>query len=275
MVIVMNLYEDHVEQIEMLDEPDKNKLIWVLIHYSMDRTAPTEQELAEMHPLMRALWAIMKKDVDNYDKKRENGRKGGRPKADKTMVEPKQNIPETIVKPTLNHGLTYPEPTQNVSQTNININRNINTNENIVSSNEETITTNMRGQSFEQFQNPSSSSIPNIFPIINPKESPFVANPPDVETVFQWGQVNVGSDFTREEAQAFVSYYDGVGWVSGRNQTPIRKWQSYVKPWHERQREFEKKQQQGVETGEVNFDEIVERAFERNRQIAESRFQSA
>ena len=117
--------------------------------------------------------------------------------------------------------------------------------------------------------NNGGALLPDFVAIINPKESPYVSNPPDYDFLLTYAQTNIPGKIEPDWVQGFLDYYAGVGWVTGKNQTPMRDWRPFLKSWIERERKYQTEQQIGS-AEEVDFGEIVERALERHGQASES-----
>ena len=79
----------------------------------------------ELSGVSKAIFSLMKPQIDANNRRKENGFKGGRPK---TETEPKENQTETKTKPKQNQTETKAEPNANV---NANVNVNVNANANV------------------------------------------------------------------------------------------------------------------------------------------------
>ena len=104
-------YRSFFEATKSLTTEQAADLYYAICSYALDRK---ELELA---PVQKALFSLIKPQLDANHKRWENSKKGGRPNQTKTKLKPKRN-----------QKLTKPKPNVNV---NVNVNDNVNVNENI------------------------------------------------------------------------------------------------------------------------------------------------
>ena len=107
-------YRSFAEAIKKLDSNEERLAIYeAIIDYALDDKEPDLLNVPAM------AYTLIKPQIDANNKKYWNGKKGGRPKADKNQTE-------TKTKPKQNQTKTKPEP-------NVNENVNVNENENVKS----------------------------------------------------------------------------------------------------------------------------------------------
>lgn len=115
-------YRSFYESLKDLEDVDRLIMLDAILKYSLDGEVP---ELKGMH---LALFTLIKPQIDANMKRYENGKKGGRPKAQQLSEnEHIDCLLETEVKPNDNQTVTTGEPNVNV---NVNVNENVNENEN-------------------------------------------------------------------------------------------------------------------------------------------------
>jgi len=98
-------YRSFYEAILELPEEDQKNLLLAVANYSLNFEKP------KLTGLSKAVWILIKPQLDANNKRFENGLKGGRPK---TKTKPKRNQNETKTKP----------------NNNVNVNNNVNDNVN-------------------------------------------------------------------------------------------------------------------------------------------------
>jgi len=95
-------YRSFAEAARMLEDTERLRLLDALIGYALDEAEPElEGALAGMMTLMQPL-------IDKNNQRFQNGKKGGRPAAEK----PNRNQTETKPKPNRNQTKTTPEPNE-------------------------------------------------------------------------------------------------------------------------------------------------------------------
>ncbi len=100
-------YRSFYESIKELDEDSQYRLYKAIMEYEF------EEKNSELIGVSRAIFTLIKPQLEANNKRYENGKKGGRPK---TKTKPKQNQNKTKTKPNKNE--------------NVNVNENKNENEN-------------------------------------------------------------------------------------------------------------------------------------------------
>nr|DAP56874.1 MAG TPA: hypothetical protein [Caudoviricetes sp.] len=95
-------YRSFWEAIRELDPEGQAKLLKAILEYGLDGIEP------EINGVERALFCLMRPQIDANNRRYENGRGGGRPKA-----KPKRNQEISEADPNQNQTETKPEPNQN------------------------------------------------------------------------------------------------------------------------------------------------------------------
>lgn len=107
-------YRSFAEAIRELEPEQKAQLIDGIIDYALDDKEPDIKGVA------KAMFSLIRPQIDANNKRYENGKRGGRPKKD-------SNQEETEEKPKRNQNETKTKPNVNV---NVNVNENVNHNAN-------------------------------------------------------------------------------------------------------------------------------------------------
>lgn len=104
-------YRSFIEGLEEVDDATFRRLVVALANYALDDKAP------QLSGLEKGVFTSWKANVDASNKRRDNGKKGGRPSKEKTSGFENEN-----------HRLRDEKPNKNV---NVNVNDNDNGNENV------------------------------------------------------------------------------------------------------------------------------------------------
>lgn len=99
-------YRSFWEAIRELDPEGQAKILKAILEYGLDGIEP------EINGVERALFCLMRPQIDANNRRYENGRGGGRPKA-----KPKEGHEVSETDPKKNQTETKPEPNQNQSGT--------------------------------------------------------------------------------------------------------------------------------------------------------------
>ena len=135
----MVFYRSFIEALDGLEDDSRLRLLEAIIRYGLDEEEP------DLKGVETSLFRLIRPQIDANVKRRENGKKGGRPK--KPMVsKTKTNGYESE-----NHRLSIQKPNVNVN-VNANANENVNVNENGL--NNECITAWGRAQRESDDENP-------------------------------------------------------------------------------------------------------------------------
>ena len=93
-------YRSFYESIKNLDKDIQIEIYNAICEYSLN------DELMELSPIANAIFTLIKPNIDNatkrYNASVENGKKGGRPKKEKNLEKPNNNLKETKTKPNQN-----------------------------------------------------------------------------------------------------------------------------------------------------------------------------
>ncbi len=130
-------YKSFYEAIAELPNEYRLEIYEVICQYSLYGEVP------EMSGITKALFTLMKANIDATEKKYrallENGKKGGRPKKEmideetETELKPNDNQTITKAKPNDNQTITKPKPNRNLNYNyNLNENKDFNYNDNVI-----------------------------------------------------------------------------------------------------------------------------------------------
>ena len=125
----MVFYRSFMESMDDLEPEIYKSTMQMVLHYAMDG------EATEGGAIERALFSLIKPQIDANNRKYASGKQGGRVNnQNKTKVEPKHNQDETKAEPKQNQDETKAEPKHNQDETkaepNVNDNDNVNVNDN-------------------------------------------------------------------------------------------------------------------------------------------------
>lgn len=204
------MYRSFHEALKELSREQYGNVMFALNEYALDGT---ETELTGVE---KAVFMLMKPQIDANMKRRENGqrgaeygRKGGRPKEE----NPIGDIKSAKQKP-----LECETETPNVNA-NVNVNENVNANGNA----NRGIPGGMRGFSDE---NPPSPPEKTADP---PKKPPHFTKPTLEEVASYCAERMNGID-----AQAFFDFYESKGWRVGNQR--MSDWRASVRTWERRKK---------------------------------------
>ena len=111
-------YKSFVDAIETQSKEIQAEIYHLVFDYAFNGTEPNQEEY---NSVSIAMFMLMRPQIDANNKKYENGKKGGRTKA-----EPKQNQTITKSKPKVNQTETKTEPKSEKEEPNVNVNDNVN-----------------------------------------------------------------------------------------------------------------------------------------------------
>ena len=112
-------YESFYEALKDLPTDEQLKAFHSICRYALYGEEP------EVDGLAKAIFILVKPQLDANNRRYENGKKGGRPPKTETNTEPNGNLTETKQEPNINQTQTKPNPNVNV-----NVNANVNENDN-------------------------------------------------------------------------------------------------------------------------------------------------
>lgn len=206
----MVFYRSFYEAIKELPLDVQSKVYSAIFEYSLNFNEVV------LKGLPKTIFTLIKPQLDANNKRFENGKKGGRKKADndqeETKTKPKQNQTETKIKP------------------NNNVNDNVNNNGNFLLEKET-----KEGINF--FENLSNwEDVELVKPEKEEKEKKVALKkenfiPPTVQQV---------QDYCNErqngiQANTFVNFYQSKGWFIGKNK--MKDWKAAVRTWEQKNKE--------------------------------------
>lgn len=163
-------YNSFLEAINELDEQTQLKVFQAITHYSL------RDEIPELTGTAKAIFSLIKPQIDANNRKYEDGRKGGRPKKEKTTGFEKDENKKPLVlknaqnkkplvfekdekeKPLVFENAQNKKPNVNVND-NVNDNVNVNDNENVVV---DVVTSNSNTQQNENFSHKFFGEYKNV-----------------------------------------------------------------------------------------------------------------
>jgi hypothetical protein len=113
------IYRSFYEAVKELPKENQADIWMAICEYSLNGIQ------VELSGISKTIFILIKPQLDANLKRFENGKKGGRPAANETKQEPKNNLNVTEIKPNYNQDVTKPEPNKN---NNNNVNNNVNNN---------------------------------------------------------------------------------------------------------------------------------------------------
>lgn len=187
-------YRSFMESIDQAPEPDQLQLYRAISRYALDRTEPDN-----LIGMVKAVWLVIKPQLDANWNKYLNGRKGGAPQGSKNNPDGRRgkfnNAPLTNQELTLtNQELTKNKP---------NVNDNDNVNDNV---------------------NDNASSKDDM--CVSPKRKNKKFTKPTLEEVKAY---ILGENIANVDPDQWFCYYESNGWRVGKN--PMRDWKASVRTW--------------------------------------------
>ena len=188
-------YRSFYESIKNLEPNTQAEIYNAIMEYALNGVTPTD-----LSGVANAIFILVKPQIDANNRRRENGQKGGRPKAE---TKPKQNLNKTKTKPNNNLNETKVKP-------NVNVNDNENYNENESKEKQE------KEKCEEIFESGEGFGIEAI-------KSNII--PPKIEWVEQY----VRERGNKIDAQTFYDFYSSKGWMVGKSK--MKDWKACVRTW--------------------------------------------
>ncbi len=143
-------YESWYEAIKGLPRDMQGEIYTAIMEYSL-----YGNEIANLKPIAKSMFTLIKPLIEANRVRFENGKKGGRPRKDETEQKPNENQNETELKPSENRNETKSKPNVNV---NVNDNVNVNVNEDIESELKNSPPSQNSNSDFENLENENSNS---------------------------------------------------------------------------------------------------------------------
>jgi len=105
-------YRSFYEGIKELPRDIQGEVLTAIMEYGLNGVTTENQK-----PITKAMFALIKPQIDANNQRFDNGKRGGRPKADcnQTETETKPNHNQTETKPKPNHNQTETKPEPNVN----------------------------------------------------------------------------------------------------------------------------------------------------------------
>lgn len=220
------MYRSFHESLKELSREQYGNVMFAINEYALNGT---ETELSGVE---RAVFMLMKPQIDANNRRRDNGKSGGRPKqqsasesdnnrrSQKPMVienaqEAKPMVSENGENEKPNHNLDITEPKPNV---NANANGNVNDN-----ANGESVPCGTRGFSCENPPSPPENHEKTA------KKPPHFVKPSIDEVTAYCAERGNGID-----ARTFCDFYESKGWVVGNSR--MKDWKACVRTWETRHR---------------------------------------
>lgn len=208
-------YRSFYEGIKELPRDIQGEVLTAIMEYGLNGVTTENQK-----PITKAMFALIKPQLDANNQRFDNGKRGGRPKADcnQTETETKPNHNQTITKLKPNHNQTETKSEPNV-------NDNVNVNDNDIS-----FFSKKKQKSDVVF---SDSDTP-IETSETPKEQGggrkrFVIPTPE--------EVQAYCDERKNGilGQQFCDFYSSKGWKIGKE--PMKDWKAAVRTWEMRRKD--------------------------------------
>ena len=217
-------YRSFYEGIKELPRDIQGEVLTAIMEYGLNGVTTENQK-----PITKAMFALIKPQLDANNQRFENGKRGGRPKADcnqtETETKPKQNQTETKLKPNHNQTETKPEP---------NVNDNVNVNDNDISflkkeTKSARVDFDEEGKNNQPLSDQKETS-PQVAPAPPPdseesKKTKKRFVPPTPEEVQDYCNER-GNGISGTE---FCDFYTSKGWKVGRE--PMKDWKAAVRTW--------------------------------------------
>ena len=206
-------YKSFYESVKELDPETQWEIYNAIMEYEFGKNE------AKLSGVARAIFTLIKPQLEANDKKYENGCKGGRPK---TKTKPKQNLNET-----------KPKPNDNDNE-NENDNDNDKLNEfNLYNNYGENVQCEDITKSGTRCQRKSSFNI-NGKNYCNQHARDLISV---IKDGFIKPTLNEVEDYCKErsngiDAQQFINFYESKGWMVGKSK--MKDWKACVRTWEKR-----------------------------------------
>ena len=203
------MYKSFHEALKELSREQYGNVMYAINEYALNG------EESELTGIEKAVFMLIKPQIDANARRRENGRNGGRPQKEKPMVS--ENTQKE--KPMVSENAQEEKPNVNV---NVNVNANANENVNANVNENECVSDETHGFSDENPRTqPEQPSDP-------PKKQRFVK--PTVEEIAAYcAERQNGID-----ARTFFEYYESKGWLIGSSR--MKDWRASVRTWELRRK---------------------------------------
>ena len=207
-------YRSFYEGIKELPRDIQGEVLTAIMEYGLNGVTTENQK-----QITKAMFALIKPQLDANNQRFENGKKGGRPKANRNQTE-------TEIKPKQNRNKTKLEP-------NVNVNDNVNDNVNV---NDISFLEKKKQKSdvvVSDLENENSES--PIETIQTPKEQSgggrkkfTIPTPEEVQAYCDERKNGI-------LGQQFCDFYSSKGWKIGKE--PMKDWKAAVRTWEMRRKD--------------------------------------
>ena len=205
-------YRSFYEGIKELPRDIQGEVLTAIMEYGLNGVTTENQK-----QITKAMFALIKPQLDANNQRFENGKKGGRPKAN-------CNQTETETKPKQNRNKTKPEP-------NVNVNDNVNDN-NISFLEKKKQKSDV---AFSDLENENENSESPIETLQTPKEQSgggrkkfTIPTPEEVQAYCDERKNGI-------LGQQFCDFYSSKGWRVGSQ--PMKDWKAAVRTWEVRRKD--------------------------------------
>ena len=205
-------YRSFYEGIKELPRDIQGEVLTAIMEYGLNGVTTENQK-----QITKAMFALIKPQLDANNQRFENGKKGGRPKAN-------CNQTETETKPKQNRNKTKPEP-------NVNVNDNVNDN-NISFLEKKKQKSDV---AFSDLENENENSESPIETLQTPKEQSgggrkkfTIPTPEEVQAYCDERKNDISG-------QQFCDFYSSKGWKVGSQ--PMKDWKAAVRTWEIRRKD--------------------------------------
>ena len=208
-------YRSFYEGIKELPRDIQGEVLTAIMEYGLNGVTTENQK-----QITKAMFALIKPQLDANNQRFENGKKGGRPKANCNQTETET---ETETKPKQNRNKTKHEP---------NVNDNVNVNDNDISFLEKKKQKSDAAVS-DLMENENSES--PIETLQTPKEQSgggrkrfIIPTPEEVQAYCNERKNHISG-------QQFCDFYSSKGWKIGKE--PMKDWKAAVRTWEMRRKD--------------------------------------
>ena len=224
-------YRSFYEGIKELPRDIQGEVLTAIMEYGLNGVTTENQK-----PITKAMFALIKPQLDANNQRFENGKRGGRPKADcnQTETETKPNQNQTETKPKPNHNQTETKPEPNVND---NVNVNVNDNDDKDAS---TITDEKKYYSSDNGVIKSISELKRDY-----------LNDENLCNAIIKNLKIVDKNMISEQLEAFNQHLE----LQGERLKEVRDYRSHFKNWLKKRQEVEKNTPVNTAPKRIRFDE--------------------
>lgn len=204
-------YRSFYEGIKELPRDIQGEVLTAIMEYGLNGVTTENQK-----QITKAMFALIKPQLDANNQRFENGKKGGRPKAN-------CNQTETETKPKQNRNKTKHEP-------NVNVNDNVNDNISFLEKKKQ-----KSDVTFSDLENENENSESPIETLQAPKEQSgggrkrfTIPTPEEVQAYCDERKNGI-------LGQQFCDFYSAKGWKIGKE--PMKDWKAAVRTWEMRKKD--------------------------------------